>query len=156
MLRFTKNQNSEPLEMPKNIFGPFEFAKIWFHVKLEWQYNYQISTKSSFTFTFWKFLEQSVNTDTLVLYPIIFQIRNSVDENTSPDGNVTVSTLSLVPSVLEAGSLLVCQAGNPRIQDSTLESAWKLEIHCKYFITKIIIFHIKLFFLSIKYIHYIV
>ena len=74
-----------------------------------------------------------------------------MDENTSPDGNVTVSTLSLVPSVLEAGSLLVCQAGNPRIQDSTLESAWKLEIHCKYFIRKIIIFHIKLFFLSIKY-----
>ena len=59
-----------------------------------------------------------------------------MDENTSPDGNVTVSTLSLVPSVLEAGSLLVCQAGNPRIQDSTLESAWKLEIHCKYFIRR--------------------
>ena len=92
----------------------------------------------------------------LLLYPIIFQIRNSVDENTSPDGNVTVSTLSLVPSVLEAGSLLVCQGGNPRIQDSTLESAWKLEIHCKCFIRRIIIFHIKLFFISIKYIHYIV
>ena len=61
-----------------------------------------------------------------------FQIRNSVEENTSPDGNVTVSTLSLVPSVLEAGSLLVCQAGNPRIPDSTLESAWKLEIHCEF------------------------
>ena len=139
MFNFAKN----------DIFGPLEFSKIWFHVKSEWQYNYQISTKLNLNFKFWKFLEQSVNT--LFLYPIIFQIRNSVDENTSPDGNVTVSTLSLVPSVLEAGSLLVCQAGNPRIQDSTLESAWKLEIHCKYFIRKIIIFHIKLFFLSIMY-----
>ena len=33
---------------------------------------------------------------------------------------------------MEAGNLLVCQAGNPRIPDSTLEDAWKLEIHCKY------------------------
>ena len=59
------------------------------------------------------------------------QIRNSVEENTSPDGNVTVSTLSLMPTTMEAGNLLVCQAGNPRIPDSTLEDAWKLQIHCK-------------------------
>ena len=61
------------------------------------------------------------------------QIRNSVSETTSPDGNVTVSTLSFMPTTMEAGNLLVCQAGNPRIPDSTLEDAWKLEIHCKAF-----------------------
>ena len=53
-------------------------------------------------------------------------------EYTSPDGNVTVSTYSLVPSVLEVGTNLVCQAGNPRIPDSTLEDTWELKIHCKY------------------------
>ena len=42
-----------------DIFGPFEFAKIWLHTKLEWLWNYQISTKSSLNFTFWKFLEHS-------------------------------------------------------------------------------------------------
>ena len=44
-----------------NIFGAFEFAKIWFHVKSEWWYNDQCSTKSSINFTFWKFLEHSAN-----------------------------------------------------------------------------------------------
>ena len=39
--------------------GPFELAKIWFHVKSEWRSNYQISTKSNLNFTFWKFLEHS-------------------------------------------------------------------------------------------------
>ena len=29
------------------------------HVKLKWRYNYQISTKLSLNFTFWKFLEHS-------------------------------------------------------------------------------------------------
>ena len=42
-----------------NIFGLFEFANIWFHVKSEWRKNDQISTKSSLNFTFWKFLEHS-------------------------------------------------------------------------------------------------
>ena len=40
-----------------DIFGLFEFAKIWFRVKSEWWLNDQISTKSSLNFTFWKFLE---------------------------------------------------------------------------------------------------
>ena len=43
-----------------NIFGPFELGKIRFHVKSEWGYNDQSSTKSSLNFTFWKFLEHSV------------------------------------------------------------------------------------------------
>ena len=48
------------LKIAKNdIFGPFEFNKIRFHVKSEWQWNYKISTKLSHNFTFWKFLEHS-------------------------------------------------------------------------------------------------
>ena len=43
----------------KWLFGPFEFAKMWFHAKSEWRKNDQISTKSSINFTFWKFLEHS-------------------------------------------------------------------------------------------------
>ena len=40
-------------EIAKNdIFGPFEFAKIGFHVNSKWQKDYQITTKSSLNFTF--------------------------------------------------------------------------------------------------------
>ena len=47
-------------KMVKNdIFGLFEFTKIWFHIKPEWRSNDQISTKSSLNFTFRKFLEHS-------------------------------------------------------------------------------------------------
>ena len=38
-------------------FWPFEFTKIWLHVKSELQGNCEISTKWSLNFTFWKFLE---------------------------------------------------------------------------------------------------
>ena len=44
-----------------DIFVPFEFTKIWFHVKSEWLQNDQSPTKSSLNFTFWKFLEHSAN-----------------------------------------------------------------------------------------------
>ena len=47
-------------KMVKNdIFWLFDFAKTWFHVKSEWQYNDQTSTKWSLNFTFCKFLEHS-------------------------------------------------------------------------------------------------
>ena len=42
-----------------DIFGLFEFTKIWFHIKWVWRKYYQISTKSILNFTFWKFLEHS-------------------------------------------------------------------------------------------------
>ena len=42
-----------------DIFWPFEFAKIWFHVKSEWQANSKISRPCCLNFTFWKFLEHS-------------------------------------------------------------------------------------------------
>ena len=69
-----------------------------------------------------------------VVYNLILflsQLQNMVTERVSPDGNVTVSTLMFIPSVLDAGNLLVCRAGNPGIPDSMMEDAWKLEIHCK-------------------------
>ena len=35
---FTKNSKFRNSEIAKNdIFGPFEFTKIWFHVKSEWR-----------------------------------------------------------------------------------------------------------------------
>ena len=44
--KFTKNSKFRVSEIAKNdIFGPFEFTKIWFHVKSEWQYNDQLSSK---------------------------------------------------------------------------------------------------------------
>ena len=58
--KFTKNSKFRVSKIAKNdIFEPFEYAKIWFHVKSELQLNDQISTKSSLNFTFWKFLEHS-------------------------------------------------------------------------------------------------
>ena len=36
--KFTKNSKFKVSEIIQNdIFGPFEFTKIWFHVKSEWQ-----------------------------------------------------------------------------------------------------------------------
>ena len=36
--KFTKIQSSESPKLPKmTFFGPFEFTKIWFHVKSEWR-----------------------------------------------------------------------------------------------------------------------
>ena len=78
------------------------------------------------------------------------QVRTNFKTETSADGNVTVSTLTLTPSTIDSGSLLVCRAGNPGnkmhihsspqynqnrilclsgITDSTLEDSWELEIH---------------------------
>ena len=50
---------------------------------------------------------------------------------TSPDGNVTLSTLNYVPSVRDAGKFMACRAENPEVPDATLEDGWKVEIHCK-------------------------
>ena len=33
---------------------------------------------------------------------------------------------------MDAGSQLVCRAGNVRLPDSTLEDSWRLKIHCKF------------------------
>ena len=60
------------------------------------------------------------------------QIRDGFHITTSPDGNVSMSTLSFMPTVLDAGSQLVCRAGNPGLTDSTLEDSWKMEVHCEY------------------------
>ena len=61
-----------------------------------------------------------------------FQIRSKFETTTSPDENVTVSTYRFVPSTMDAGSQLVCRAGNVRLPDSTLEDSWRLKIHCKF------------------------
>lgn len=60
------------------------------------------------------------------------QVRDGITYSTSPDGNVTISTLQFTPSVLDATSLLVCRAGNPGLRDSMLEDSWKLEIYCEF------------------------
>ena len=45
---FPKNSKFRVSKIAKNdIFGPFEFAKIWFHVKSEWRKNDQKSTVKS-------------------------------------------------------------------------------------------------------------
>ena len=59
------------------------------------------------------------------------EIREGIGYKSSPDGNVTVSTLSLVPSVRDAASRLVCRSGVMGLPESTLEDTWKLEVHCE-------------------------
>ena len=70
--------------------------------------------------------------ETLQYYVIYLQIRSKFQTTTSPDENVTISTYRFVPSTMDAGSQLVCRAGNVRLPDSTLEDSWRLQIHCKY------------------------
>ena len=66
----------------------------------------------------------------------IFQIRDGISYSSSPDGNVTTSTLSFVPSLSDAGEELICRAGNTIRPASTqdanvMEDQWRLEIHCE-------------------------
>ena len=59
------------------------------------------------------------------------EIRDGIGYKSSPDGNVTLSTLSFVPSVRDAAARLVCRSGVMGLPESTLEDTWKLEVHCK-------------------------
>ena len=60
-----------------------------------------------------------------------FELTRIPPPQSSPDGNVTVSTLSFVPSVRDASATLVCRSGVMGLPESTLEDTWKLEVHCE-------------------------
>ncbi|BES90113.1 CD80-like C2-set immunoglobulin domain [Nesidiocoris tenuis] len=56
------------------------------------------------------------------------QLRNT-REMTTTDGNRTISTLALVPTMEDSGKYLSCRAVNNMIPESGLEDGWKLNIH---------------------------
>ncbi|XP_071560481.1 protein turtle homolog B isoform X3 [Temnothorax nylanderi] len=56
-------------------------------------------------------------------------ILRNARETTSPDGNVTTSILTFVPSIEDAGKFLICRASVPDIPDSEMEEGWKLNIY---------------------------
>ena len=77
----TKNSKFWVSEIAKNdIFRPFECTKIWFHVKLEWRFNYQILTKSSLNFKFWNWniVDGLVNSQNISKYMKITIHRNHI------------------------------------------------------------------------------
>lgn len=50
----------------------------------------------------------------------------------SDDKNITTSILKITPTEDDNGKHLVCRADNPSVPESTKESSWMMDIHCKY------------------------
>ncbi|KAG8223242.1 hypothetical protein J437_LFUL003594 [Ladona fulva] len=50
-------------------------------------------------------------------------------ERTSPDKNITTSTLTFVPTLRDSGKYLSCRGGVPLIPDSAIEDGWRLNIY---------------------------
>ena len=50
---------------------------------------------------------------------------------TSPDGNVTMSTLRLTPSKEDDGSIITCRAGVDNLQEASMEASWNIRVNCK-------------------------
>ncbi|KPJ13813.1 Nephrin [Papilio machaon] len=53
---------------------------------------------------------------------------NTVRDTTSMDGNITVSVLTFIPAIEDAGRVLSCRATQPAVSHTTREDGWKLEI----------------------------
>ena len=56
---------------------------------------------------------------------------NVLTFQTSPDGNVTVSTLVFIPTIKDAGKFVGCRAADMLTGEGSLEDGWELTITCK-------------------------
>lgn len=56
----------------------------------------------------------------------------SVRQTQSPDGNVSLSSLSFVASPEDDGSLISCRVHNLHIINEPMEEKIRLSVHCKY------------------------
>lgn len=56
----------------------------------------------------------------------------SVRQTQSPDGNVSLSSLSFVASPEDDGSLISCRVHNIHIMNEPMEERIRLSVHCKY------------------------
>ena len=57
----------------------------------------------------------------------------SVRQTQSPDGNVSLSSLSFVASPEDDGSLISCRVHNLHIANEPMEQQIRLSVHCKHF-----------------------
>jgi len=58
-------------------------------------------------------------------------LKGHTKPQTSPDGNVTVSTLWLTPEEKDDGEVLTCKAGLPNLPQSTVQNSWNLQVNYK-------------------------
>lgn len=58
-------------------------------------------------------------------------LKGHTKPQTSPDGNVTVSTLWITPEVEDDGEVITCKAGIPNLQQSTVQNSWNLQVNYK-------------------------
>lgn len=56
----------------------------------------------------------------------------SVRQTQSPDGNVTLSSLSFLPNHDDDGTAIACRVHNLQMNHPTMEDLIHLTVHCKY------------------------
>lgn len=74
--------------------------------------------------------------EALLFRPVNLNFKSCFFFQTSSDGNVTTSIISLTPGAEDSGLTLLCKASNPHLPSATLEDSWHLQVECNNLLIK--------------------